>query len=494
MRPINNNMKNFIKNANLSTNPKTDKKVLDDILKAHEQSIINKPTTLASDIRKIIMKSKMTRLATTAAVIIIAVVGLWPGNNSNGKVYGMGDVSDLFRSAQTLHIKGYRWIYGDKKEFPDFSETKKAPIEIWVDVPKLRMRFISFQSYTKSNGEKHVDRSEHILNNLAQMSIDHTHKKVWYNKACRLDHRLRIRQILNEYASMVEEEHLKGYTCVGNEWIEGVDYSIWESQYLEAPSSGWVKLRCWLSPTTGYIGKLCQWWKRSENDDWQPSVTIEKIERDIEIPADVFTFQELEDYKHDGTPETASYSELGHGATYIGGFNFTEHVCFTLSDGSVIVGWKSYKEKNEKQEHLFETLEVGGDFPGLPIVLQELKLIPSVHRPAGLQERPTYIGHHLAYTVKDSRFTEWGLYVPTTKSPISLPRYVYKGYYRLGNKPDQPLIKHNPVWGTTLKADEFDEFVREAMAELSDDRKVPDYITYDFVMQLAEEIRESLVN
>ena len=44
----------------------------------------------------------------------------------------------------------------------------------------------------------------------------------------------------------------------------------------------------------------------------------------------------------------------------------------------------------------------------------------------------------------------------------------------------------------TIDADEFDFWVRGAMAECSDDGKAPDFVTYDYVMNLADTIRNSL--
>ena len=98
----------------------------------------------------------------------------------------------------------------------------------------------------------------------------------------------------------------------------------------------------------------------------------------------------------------------------------------------------------------------------------------------------------LWYTQKDGRFIVWGLYVPETGSPGRLPQYIYKGLCRFTEQPERPLEKSNPFNSTRLRPDEFDEFVLAAMAELSDDGKVPEGVTYERVLDLAEQIRKEL--
>ena len=130
--------------------------------------------------------------------------------------------------------------------------------------------------------------------------------------------------------------------------------------------------------------------------------------------------------------------------------------------------------------------------PKLPVVLEKLTLIPYVSRPYDRQDVFSCQGRHLAYTTKDSRFIEWGLYVPTDGIPAKQASYQYRGHYRLNNEEDRPLEKFNPVWGTALDADEFDSFVLEAMRELSDDGLVPEHVTHDNVLDLIRRIKESV--
>jgi len=74
MRPAE-NIEKLIKNINIDTNADVDKTVLNDVLKAFGKSKITKSAITPPSIWRIIIKSKITKLA-AAAVIIIAVVGL----------------------------------------------------------------------------------------------------------------------------------------------------------------------------------------------------------------------------------------------------------------------------------------------------------------------------------------------------------------------------------------------------------------------------------
>jgi hypothetical protein len=58
------------------------------------------------------------------------------------------------------------------------------------------------------------------------------------------------------------------------------------------------------------------------------------------------------------------------------------------------------------------------------------------------------------------------------------------------NLPDeQPPQVGNPLPENKIGPGEFDQFVREAMAELSDDGKAPEHVTRENVTQWAKEIR-----
>ena len=491
MRPAEKIRKLFVK-SKVTVGSELDDTIMAAAFQAFEKSEKTELAKLEPNIWRIIIRSRITQFAAAVVVIAALAIGFWPEGTLTSKVYGISDVPGLLRNVQTLRVQGYSWCYGQEPEFPDLLEAKMVPVERWVDVANLRIRQISPSPYTKADGKKYIEWGESVHSGPVTMDINHTRKNVWYNKYSALDRRLRIRRYLDDFANLVKEEDLDGYVKVGKEVIDGTEYDIWECDDLVAPNQGKCKFRCWVSPTSGKIGRIYIWWRPADDDRWRPTEVLERIEQNVPIPKEVFAFDELDGYEHHNTPETAPDIELSKWTAGIGGMQVTFHTCFTLPDGSVIVGWKGFKDENENQEDLFTGLQVGEEFPNLPVILAELRLIPSANKPSWLQRRPPYTGRHLTYTTKENRFIEWGIYVMEEKIPAKLGQHCYKGCYRLRHEPDQPLLERNPVWGTTVRAEEFDEFVRAAMAELSDGGAVPDYVTYENVMQLAGEIRQSL--
>ena len=73
MKPEDDIKKSF-KNAGLNTNPQMDQTVLDKILKAREKTMNSKSANLQPNIRSIIMRSRLSKLAAAAVIIIAAVL------------------------------------------------------------------------------------------------------------------------------------------------------------------------------------------------------------------------------------------------------------------------------------------------------------------------------------------------------------------------------------------------------------------------------------
>jgi hypothetical protein len=142
------------------------------------------------------------------------------------------------------------------------------------------------------------------------------------------------------------------------------------------------------------------------------------------------------------------------------------------------------------QAGLFRNLTAGGPLPKLPLELHTMLPTPR-------QGELAWTGRHLAFTQRNGRYYEWTLYVPNQTVPrVGIPGYDFE--YRVHPAgPDDSQPEMTPRWGAgnplrIRNAGDFDEFLIGAMAELSDDGVAPEYVTYDYVMQLCEEIRASL--
>jgi len=120
MRPAK-NIEKLIKNIDIDTNTKMDKAVLDNVLKAFENS--KKPAAIEPNIWRIIMKSKITKFAAAAAVIIIAVLlGLhYFGGSIDGASVAWADIAEKVQKIPTV-------VYKMKTEMTGLSNMPKDKV------------------------------------------------------------------------------------------------------------------------------------------------------------------------------------------------------------------------------------------------------------------------------------------------------------------------------------------------------------------------------
>jgi hypothetical protein len=104
MKPAD-NIKKFFKNATVNTNPKTDKTVFDGMLIAHEKTQSTNSAATKPNIRKIIMKSPITKLAAAAVIILAAGIFLYITNSMVPTAYALQDTIEAYNTVSSLHIK-----------------------------------------------------------------------------------------------------------------------------------------------------------------------------------------------------------------------------------------------------------------------------------------------------------------------------------------------------------------------------------------------------
>jgi hypothetical protein len=116
------NLKRLFKDAELSVNPDTDEQVFEDVLQAQQKVRLRRAQSSREDlpaapnIRSIIMKSPITKLATAAIVAIACLIGLslWRGTES-----GIA-LADVLARIEKVKVYRYKWSvkitgeYGDK--------------------------------------------------------------------------------------------------------------------------------------------------------------------------------------------------------------------------------------------------------------------------------------------------------------------------------------------------------------------------------------------
>jgi hypothetical protein len=411
--------------------------------------------------RRLIM-NRFTKLTAAAAIIIAAALLITLFNKSVTTAYGITDLPKLIKNARTIHMKG--WVYWPERR-QNGGEPAKLEFEYWFDIENGCYRLFKPGGIDKDTGEPRyyttVSDGQYIMGETYYRPVKgKPWKSISFTKLSPFKARLEAYKHSYEVLMrMFGIDQIKGSTKVAQEEIEGTVFDIWQNEFYLADGRG-SKIRTWLAPDSGDIGRVLFWEKKREDDlNWRLGLDFHTIELDTVPPAGIFDTEPPDGYRLDNTKETAHMSELGiaRQRAMIEDYELHVHISFTLNDGSVIVAWSCPEKTRSSQADLFENLAPGGRLPELAAKIEGLTSIP-------LELGVNYVGHHLTYTQKDGSFYEWSLYVPDSESPA---RSSLLGY--------DLSVKY-----------EVD------MAELSDDGKAPENVTYESVLQLAEQVRESL--
>jgi len=440
--------------------------------------------------RRFIM-NRFTKFAAAAAIIVAAVLSITFLDKSVPPAYGITDLPELFEQAKVIHIQGWQYFGGDR--MPNGKKIPPVEVDNWIDLENGRSRYTGTGLSIDKNGVR-VTIGETISDGQYQVNLNHTEKYVTFFKISDYQRMLKTYHISKMMRGQIfgDIEQLQNFEKVGRERIEAVVYDIWQGEMIHAVTKHADRLKFWLSPNSGKLGRV-QMWSKVNDDQWELDYDYYDIDYNVVVPDGVFAMEIPEGYTLKNTRETAIPIELGSG----GGVGYADDQCslladiligFIMGDGSVIVAWRSVNNESEiPQDELFIGLEFGGPLPKLPVEIYGLK-------PAGVSSDITYTGCHLTYTQKAGKFIEWSLYVPDGTSPASVRQLGCDVLYRFN-------LDHEPKWRIGLTVDcmpieaveDFGKWVLGAMSELSDDGKAPENITYERVLRLAEQIRESLV-
>ncbi|MHC4155228.1 MAG: hypothetical protein ACYST6_09955 [Planctomycetota bacterium] len=485
MRPADNIAK-LVKQLRYKAGAEARDRMFGNVLRALEKSKEQKSAEIQPDVWRIIMKSRMTKLAAAAVlIVIIGVLAYWSDTGMVSKVYAMSDVPQLFYSANTIHMKGRMYFPASQPGNQQIS----VETECWLDLANGRWR-LTRPGYSSSSEGMKITVSEDICDGGEyEMTLNHTENSASHNKVSEYQRQLFNRRNIHSVMHFAcgRPELFDHFELVGEEKIDGHTYNIWEAFVKEVRGLK-IKLRSWLSPATGDFARVILWMQQ-EDGDWLKRLEIDYIQRDIDIPEEIFLTEVPSGYTHENTKDTANKRGLSQVKGRIASVSLAAHVLFTLGDGTVIACWSSEDDKSEAlQARLFENLVIGGQLPKLPFEVYALNSSRD-------DEEITYSGYHLAYTRKADKFYEWGLYLPPKEiEPPYTPLRFYHLEYR--HNTENPEVRGKLSLSTAAdltieNPEDFNTFVRGAMAELSDDEEAPEHVTYENVLRLVEQIRES---
>ena len=408
----------------------------------------------------------------------------WFGNTA--PAYGLAKALELWQKAEIVHIKGWEFLHTGDEKF------QKFPCEFWVDRRNGCFRDMHPSGW---HGDYTTDEPTYSLTVSDGQYIMKTifrgdRGTVEFTKLSPFQQRLQTRTIEPFPAFMANPENVEGFARVGQERIKNRVADIWEGEITGAGKSiPYKKLRIWLLQSTGEIVRVFRWTNAEEDAiRWLPRVDADTIKYNVTPPADCFKTDPPEGYELRNTKETAIEKELCDDGRVNRKVRFYGCIGFTLNDGSVIFGWHANHAPEESQAHFFENLKPGGALPKLPAKIVGLKPWP-------VEEEITCVGRHLAWTQKRDKFYEWGIYVANRQMPERDTFQDYKVVREYdGIEPRRFRGAPNRVGQalTVGSEEEFDTWVRGAMAELSDEGNAPEHVTYQNALELAERIRSSL--
>ncbi len=487
-------LKKLVGKLNIDTEPDTTHKenLRHKMFSAFKKDSTHSPHTWPNK-GKLIMKSKLTKLAAAAVIIIAVVLSVIMFDKTVAPVYGITEALNVFKNAKTIHIHG--WAYSPSKN-KGKQELAKVAFEHWFDIETGSYRIVKPGDIDKETGERRyfttISDGQYIMSETYRNPLNgESYKAINFKKLSEFQSRLQAHN--NSYNFLMQTfggvDRVKGFVLLGNEEVKGLQYDIWQGEIsTPGPTGGMqAKIKTWLDPQTGEIARIQTWRKLSNSDEWISMYEIDQIEINVELPDELFITEPPEGCKLDNTKETAPLAELGFSnSASVDDYSLNIHVGFTLSDGSVILCWRSTDKSQPSQEKLFENLEFGGNLPKLPLELYGLKPIADLD--------VEYQGYHLTHTKKNDKFYEWAIYVPQGKVPPRENIIGYQVLHRFNINKDEKvgtisLALHDDIQIDTEQ--DFDVWVLGAIKELSDDATAPENITFDGILQLAEQLGAS---
>ncbi|HUW85022.1 MAG TPA: hypothetical protein VMZ31_19750 [Phycisphaerae bacterium] len=420
---------------------------------------------------------------------VALVIGLWPSSGNGGRAYAMSDVSGLLRRARTVHLKGVCYEYVD---MADSTQFKRQVVESWFDVEAGR----TWQRSTRFDGDSAnapCEDVETIRDGEYTMLINHTARSVQFDRINPYLRRIQTRQGLEGMLKQMlgDPKQVDTFRLTGQDQVDGMVFDVWERKVIVDPDVLNLKVRWWLAPSSGEVGRVETWLQvLPVGEDWRLQLRIELLERDATPPASLFTSEPPADYAVAKAKEDTSIPELDvEAGVRTNNLEFDARIAFVMPDGSVVLAWQGFDHKaTASQAELFAGLAIGGPLPKLPVEAYALGQ-------AGGDGGATHIGRHLAVTQKDGKFVEWSLYVatdPATSSRADMQMYrVLIRYNPLERKVSGRMLPGLHALLAVDSADDFDELVLGAMGELSDGGAAPAHVDYEQVLALAERIRAS---
>lgn len=448
--------------------------------------------------------SPRAKLIGVSVVILVAGIGGVLLLRSSRPADGVTKIVNLIEAEKTLHFRKWVMIGADSSE-----GGHKLSSEEWYDPENGRYRIdsnavVDGRPWT---GSKVCD-GEYVMSVFREPSKDgEVHREVIYTRVdpsqsggdkAGLGWYRRVREI-------------EGFRKIRQDTIDGQKFDLWQAEYDEGPGAvERFRYAVWLSPVTAELGEVKTWCKKQGDKEWRQIAEGTGFDYGIPLTAELFqTEPPSSEYEIRISKEKATipkrldwfdcdiYDDLCSPWSGDASLRYFLAPVFMLRNGVILAGYRSVDTReSQDQSKYFENLRIGGPLAQLPVEVVALFPEPDTRK-------VQFTGFHLAHTRRQTedgpRWFEWILYVPNEEPPKPEHVLTYRGQCkRNAARAEDPNVSFPTVLSPSELAkmkletkEDFDRLVLGAMAKVSDDGVMPEHITYENVLRLAEQLRTS---
>ena len=118
--------KSYLKNLHMPAGAQMDERILNDALAAMEDSKKARPVLAGPNIGRIIMKSRITKLAAAAVIIVAVVLSINVWDKSTPSAYAFEQTVEAMQSKRSFHIQTYFQNHRKDEFWAEFNENGKV--------------------------------------------------------------------------------------------------------------------------------------------------------------------------------------------------------------------------------------------------------------------------------------------------------------------------------------------------------------------------------
>jgi hypothetical protein len=267
-------IKTLIRNTKICSNPEVNQAVLKDLLKQIDHTETQKPAASLPNIRRTIMKNRITKLAITAAVIAVLVLGLFEfvGTQSTSGVV-WADVAQKVQASRDIIFRTVRH---------DTPDPYGGGVDFSID------HYSSTQArLDRYKGGKIVSTMYDDCNTKTVIMVDYVHKSYVKDTdvegipdSFRWDPNRWVKKFLSCKYKKLGQKTIDGALCEG---IETTDPTF--STYDDPSES--LTARIWVSMETGYPVQ-CEAEYVRHNGEIRFKIVQDQFQWDVELDESIF--------------------------------------------------------------------------------------------------------------------------------------------------------------------------------------------------------------